>query len=205
MSEHPALEGIVEWALREGGARGEVAAHLETCETCREARLWAEALAAAIADGPPAPAPEALVERALAIPSEHPRPAARSAGWSIARLVGDAFRRPQLAGVRGSATGRRFLYEIAGGHVDLEIAPDPDDAERFRITAQVLLDETGAPDDLIAVLSGEERPLSSAIGDESGAFAFHGVSPGEYRIDLIAPSAALGVRIGEVAVEAGEP
>jgi hypothetical protein len=205
VSEHPALERIVDWALGRGGLPGEIGGHLERCETCRGARVWAEALAAAIAGGPPATAPEALVERVLAIPSEHPRPATRRAGWSIARLVTDAFRRPQLAGVRGSATGRRFLYEMAGGHVDLEIAPDPDDAERFRITAQVLLDETGAPDDLIAVLSGAGRALASASGDESGAFAFHGVMPGEYRIELIAPSAELGVRIGGIAVETGEP
>ena len=86
-----------------------------------------------------------MVERALAIPSTHPRPALPRKAWSIARLIEHAFGQPRLAGVRGSATGRRFLYAIAGGHVDLEIAPDPDDGERFRITGQVLLDEDGAP------------------------------------------------------------
>ncbi|HJU87134.1 MAG TPA: hypothetical protein VJ788_07195, partial [Gemmatimonadota bacterium] len=203
MSEHPALERIVEWALGRG-ASGEIGPHLESCEACRGARAWAEALAAAIAAGRPGAAPEAVVERALGIPFEHPRPATRAASWSIARLVERAFDRPQLAGVRGRATGRRFLYAIDGGHVDLEIAPDVDDGERFRITAQVLFDEEGAPDDLIAILSGEGRPLSSASGDESGTFAFYAVAPGEYRIELIAPSAQRGARIGGVAVETSE-
>jgi hypothetical protein len=167
--------------------------------------VWARALAGAVSESPPAAAPEALVERALAIPAVHPRPAARRTGWSIARLVEDAFRRPQLAGIRGSATARRLLYTIDGGHVDLEIAPDPDDAEKFRITAQVLLDEGGAPDDLVAVLSRAGTPLLGASGDAGGTFVFHAVAPGEYRIELISPSAQLGVRIGGVSIETGEP
>jgi hypothetical protein len=205
VSEHPTLERIVEWALGRGGEPDAIGSHLERCEACRGAGAWAEALAEAIADGPPAAAPEALVARALAIPSEHPRRAMPTAGWSIARLVEHAFRQPQQAGVRGSTTARRHLYAIAGGHVDLEIAPDPDDAERFRITAQLLFDEAGAPDDLIAVLSTGGTALASASGDESGTFAFHAVAPGEYRVELIAPSAQLGVRIGGIVVETGPP
>lgn len=205
MSEHPALERIVDWALGGAGSSGEVGSHLETCEACRKARAWAEALAEAVATGPPEAAPEAMVERALAIPSEHPRPGMPRPGWSIARLVEHAFGRPQLAGVRGSATGRRFLYAIDVGHVDLEIATDPDDGERFRITGQVLFDEGGAPGDLIAVLSSPGAPLSSAIGDEGGTFAFRGVAPGDYRIEILSPSAEIGVRIGDVAVETGTP
>ena len=205
MSDHPALDRIVEWALGRDDPSSGIDSHLEACAACREARIWAEALAAAIATGPPGAAPEAVVERALAIPSEHPRSAMRRVGWSVARLVEHAFGRPQLAGVRGSATGRRCLYAIDGGHVDLEIATDPDDGERFRITGQVLLDEHGAPDDLIAVLSSEEAPLSGATGDESGTCVFRGVAPGQYRIAVISPSSGLGVGIGDVPVETGEP
>jgi hypothetical protein len=202
MSEHPALERIVEWSLGRSGSSAEIESHLVACEACRDSRAWAEALAAAVAAGPPAPAPEELVSRAIAIPSGNPRPATRRR-WSIARLVEHAFGFPQLAGVRGSSSGRRFLYTIDGGHVDLEIAPDPDDGEAFRITAQVLLDEEGAPGDLIAVLSGEGTPFSSASGDATGMLAFHAVAPGAYRIELISPSAELGVRIGGIAVETG--
>lgn len=204
MTEHPALVRIVEWALGRDPSSG-MESHMATCEACREARAWAEALAAAVAAGPPGIAPEAVVERAIAIPSAHPRPALPRTGWVIARLIEHAFGQPRLAGVRGSATGRRFLFAIAGGHVDLEITPDPDDGERFRVTGQVMLDERGVPDDLIAVLSIADVPAAAATGDESGTFAFRAVAPGHYRIEIISPSAQLGVRIGGVDVETGEP
>jgi hypothetical protein len=205
VNDHPAIERIVDRALGRGDPSGEIAAHVSGCAACREIEAWAAALAAAVAEGPLAAAPEALVERALAIPSDAPRRSERRREWSIARLVEDAFARPRLAGVRGAAIGRRMLYEVPGGHVDVELAPDPEDGERVRITAQVLFDEGGAPDDLVAILLRDGEPVSRAAGDETGTFVLRRIPPGDYRIEILFPATGRAVRIASVPVETGSP
>jgi hypothetical protein len=205
VSDHPPIDRIVDRALGRGDPSREIADHLAGCAACREIEAWATALAAAVAQGPPMTVPEELVERALAIPSEA-RPRARPRReWSIARLIEDAFARPVLAGVRGAAVGRRSLYEVPGGHVDLEIAREPDDGERVRITAQVLFDEGGAPADLVAILSSDRATVSRAVGDETGTFVFRRIPPGDYRMEIVSPSAGRGVRIGSLSVEIEAP
>jgi hypothetical protein len=205
VNDHPTIERIVDRALGRGDSSAEIATHLSGCAACREIEEWAVALAAAVSQGAPTTAPEGLVERALTIPSEAPRRARARREWSIARLVEGAFARPLLAGVRGAGTGRRALYEVPGGHIDLEIAPDPEDGERVRVTAQVLFDEGGAPADLMAILSRERAPVSRALGDETGTFVFRRVSPGSYGIEIVSPSAGRALRIGDVSVEIEAP
>jgi hypothetical protein len=202
VSEHPSLERIVDRALGRSEASAELEAHLAGCTRCREAQVWAADLAAAAAAGPPMSAPGGLVERALSIPSLEPRTPVRRE-WSLARLVGDAFSRPHLAGVRGAGTARRMLYEVPGGHVDLEIAPDPDDGERFRIIAQVLFDDTGLSGDLAAILWRDREPVARAASDESGVFTLERVPSGEYRLDVLSVSTGRAILIG-VRVETGE-
>jgi hypothetical protein len=205
VSDHPSIDRIVDRALGRGDPAGEIADHLASCAACREIEAWATALAAAVAQGPPTTVPEELVERALAIPSEAPARARPRRRWSIARLIEDAFARPVLAGVRGASVGRRSLYEVPGGHVDLEIAREPDDGERLRITAQVLFDEGGAPADLVAILSSDRAAVSRAAGDETGTFVFRRIPPGDYRMEIVSPSAGRGVRIGCLPVEIEAP
>ena len=201
MNDHPAIERIVDRALGRGDLSGEIAGHLAGCAGCREIEAWSAALAAAVAEGPPLTTPDELVERALAIPAEAVRRARPRRQWSIARLIEDAFARPVLAGVRGAAVGRRSLYEVPGGHIDLEIAPDSEDRERVRITAQVLFDDGGPPTDLMAILRGDRTPVFRAVGDETGTFVFRRIPPGDYRMEIVSPSAGRGVRIGSVPVE----
>lgn len=203
MNDHPAIERIVDRALGRGDLSPEIAAHVSGCAACREIETWAAALAAAVSDGPLAAAPEALVDRARAIPSDFPRPAQRRREWSIAQLVEDAFARPRLVGVRGASIGRRMLYAVPGGHVDVELAPDPEDGERVRITAQVLFDEGGAPADLLAILLRDEEPVSRAGGDETGTFVFRRIPLGDYRIEILFPTTGHAIRITSVAVETG--
>jgi len=205
VTEHPTLDRILDRVLgREGGASDEIAAHLSGCEQCREAEAWAADLVAAASQGPPVEAPDNLIARAAAIPSAEPRrrPATEQR-WSIARVVQDAFARPLLAGVRGGATARRMLFDLEGGHVDLEVAPAPDDGERFRITAQVMLDDTPSLPDLAAILWRGAEPAARASGDETGTFVLENVPPGGYRLDVLSLSTGQAIRIGRVPVETG--
>lgn len=202
MSNHPTLERIVGRVLGAGADSDDVREHLGQCARCREAEAWAQELLAAVSQGPPLTAPESLVERAILIPTEEPRPRS-GRQWSLARLLKDAFARPLLAGVRGGATARRMLYEVPGGHVDLEIAADPEDAERVRITAELLLDDVDPPRDLIALLWSENELVSRAVGDESGAFMLRCVDPGDYRMELLSLASGRAIRIASVVVDRG--
>jgi hypothetical protein len=203
VSDHPPLERIVDRVLGASADSDDVRTHLAQCARCREAEAWAQELLAAVTQGPPLTAPESLVDRAILITTAAPRPQS-GRGWSLARLLEDAFARPLLAGVRGAATARRMLYEVPGGHVDLEIAADPEDAERVRITAQLLLDEAvDPPRDLIALLWSGNQLVSRAVGDESGTFALRSVDPGDYRMELLSPASGRAIRIVSVVVETG--
>ncbi|HET7693444.1 MAG TPA: hypothetical protein VFM44_10185 [Gemmatimonadota bacterium] len=203
MSEHPSLERILDHALGRSGASRELEAHMAGCTRCRDARAWATELATAVAEGPPLSAPDGLVDRAISIAREEPRRQAERR-WSIARLVEGAFSRPLLAGVRGGATARRMLYEIPGGHVDLEIGPDADDGERWRILAQVMFDDGESAADLAAILWDGRVPVARAAGDETGSFVFGGVPPGEYRLDILSLSSGRAILVGGVRMETGE-
>lgn len=203
MSDHPALEQILDRVLGRGDCTGGIAEHLIACASCRQASAWAAALVSATGGGPPVVAPETLIERALSIPSEEPRRRAERERWSIARLVEDAFARPLLAGVRGSATARRMLYELPDGHVDLEIGPEPEDGERFRITAQVLLTGADPSGEVLAILWRDDALAARASGDETGTFVIGQVEPGEYRLEILSPSTGRAIRIASLAVETG--
>jgi hypothetical protein len=204
MSEHITLDRIIDRIVDpDRHDTEELSDHLATCERCRDADRWARGLVEAVAGGRPPKAPEALVERALAIPTELPRPRAERE-WSIARLVEGAFSRPALAGVRGGATGQRLLFEIPGGHLDLEIARAPDDGEALRLTGQLLLDQAPPPSDILAILWRDRTLLARASGDTTGLFVLTPVLPGEYRLDLLSLSTGRAVRLGEIRVEARE-
>ena len=204
MSEHPTLDQIVDRVLgRAGDADDELSAHLAGCASCREAEAWAAALVSAAADGPTPAAPDAWIEKAVEIPALDPRPRPVARRWSIARLVEDAFARPLLAGVRGAATSRRLLYDVDGGHVDLEVASDPEDAERFRITGQVLLEAGDPPGDLAVILWRGTGRAARGEGDDTGVFVLPGVPAGEYRLEILSLAAGAAIRIGGVTVKAG--
>ena len=203
MSDHPALEEILDRVLGRGDYTGGIAEHMIACASCRRAKAWATALVRAAEGGPPVVAPETLIERAISIPSEEPRRRAERVRWSIARLIEGAFARPLLAGVRGSATARRMLYELEDGHVDLEIGPDPDDGERFRITAQVLPTGADLSGEVLAILWRGDALVARASGDETGTFVLGEVEPGEYRLEILSPSTGRAIRIASLAVETG--
>lgn len=203
MSDHPPLERIVGRVLGASPDSDEDRAHLAQCARCRRAEAWAQALLAAVTQGPPLTAPEPLVDRAILIPTVEQRPRSRP-GWSLARLLEDAFARPLLAGVRGTAIASRMLFEVPGGHVDLEIGADPEDAERVRITAQLLLDEAvDPPRDLIGLLWSENALVSRAVGDESGTFVLRGVDSGDYRMEILSLASGRAIRIASFVVETG--
>ena len=143
-----------------------------------------------------------MIERAVSIAFDEPRRRAGRERWSIARLVEDAFARPILAGVRGSATPGGMLYELPDGHVDLEA--DPEDGERCRITGQVLLADVGPPADALAILWQDDALAARASGDETGTFVLGEVQPGEYRLEILSPSAGRAIRIANLRVETGD-
>ena len=203
MSDHPALEEILDRVLGRGDYTGGIAEHMIACASCRRAKAWATALVRAAEGGPPVVAPETLIERAISIPSEEPRRRAERVRWSIARLIEGAFARPLLAGVRGSATARRMLYELEDGHVDLEIGPDPDDGERFRITAQVLPTGADLSGEVLAILWRGDALVARASGDETGTFVLGELEPGEYRLEILSPSTGRAIRIASLVVETG--
>jgi hypothetical protein len=120
-------------------------------------------------------------------------------------LVEDAFAQPALAGVRGAATGRRMLFEVEGGHVDVEITPSPEDGEHLRLRGQLIFEDRPPPEDLLALLWSERRAVARASGDPTGTFVFSRVPPGLYRLDLLSLSAQRAVRIAEITVEVEEP
>ena len=193
---HTTLDRLVEIALGAAAAEAE-AAHLAACERCRRARSWAEELVLAGGrrlDEPPAEA----MERAAAIGRDPVARAPRRARLSIARLVTDLFARPAPAGVRGGAgASRRLLYESEGAELDLEIAPAAADAERCRLTGQLL--DPGAVDAL-AILWRAGVVAAHAAGDESGAFVFPRVEPGTYRLEVWLPADARVVRVEDLEV-----
>lgn len=188
-----------------GGEWNDLRTHLAGCEPCQETERWARKLVEAIAHGPHREAPKSLVDRALGIPGEEPRAVLEAGGWSLARLVEDAFARPALAGVRGAAAGRRMLFELEGGHVDVEIGPSADDGEQLKLRGQVIFEDRRPPDDLLALLWSERRTIARATGDAAGGFVFSRVPPGLYRLDLLSLSAQRAVRIAEITVEVEEP
>ena len=204
MSDHPALEQILDRVLGRGDCTGGIAEHLIACASCRQASAWATALIRAAGGGPPVVTPETVIERAVSIAFDEPRRRAERERWSIARLVEDAFARPLLAGVRGSGTARRMLFELADCHVDLEISCDPEDGERYRITGQVLFAEEGPPADVLATLWRDGALAARASGDETGTFVIGDVAPGEYRLEILSPSDGRAIRIARLPVEGGE-
>jgi hypothetical protein len=202
MSEHITLDRIIDRIVDpDRHDTDELSDHLASCERCRDADRWARELVQAVAGGEPTAAPQRVVERAQAIPAGEPRPRTKRA-WSIARLVEGAFSRPALAGVRGGATGQRLLFEIPGGHLDLEIAQAPEDGEALRLTGQLLLDQAPPPSDILAILWRGRTLLARASGDTTGLFVLTPVPPGEYRLDLLSLSTGRAVRLGEIRVEA---
>lgn len=207
MTDHPSLDRILDRLLDPTGAGGQardLAAHLASCEQCREADRWARQLVLAVAEGPPVAAPEALIDRALGIPEAEPRVRPATARWSIAWLVQDAFARPALAGVRGGATTRRMLYELDGGHVDIEIAPSPEDGESVRLTGQLLLDDAPPPEDVVALLWRDRSVVARASGDATGMFLLPSVPAGTYQLDLLSLASGRAVRVGSMKVETDE-
>src|SRR5688572_1882062 len=155
MSTHPTLGDILDAVRGSGAATDEVARHLPECARCRESAAWVQELLAAAASGPlPAP-PEDVIARAVGI-ARAERPTrereAPTPRWSIAQLIRDSLMTPALAGVRGGPASRRLLYEVEGAHLDLEVSPATHDAERRRLTGQLLVGEMMPPDDVLAVL-----------------------------------------------------
>ena len=208
MNDHPTLERILDLVLETGPDRelGELQAHIADCETCTDTERWARKLLDAIEEGPPVETPGSLIERARELPRSEPRPRLEAKpAWSMARLIEGAFSRPALAGVRGAGTGNRMLYELEGGHLDLEISPDPDDGENLRLVGQVLFDDRPPPDDTIAMLWSQRRAVARASADAAGLFIFTHVPPGVYGLDLLSLSVHRAVRIAQVTVELGEP
>lgn len=193
MSDHLDPGRLVDLA-REPGRIGEAErAHLEACETCAEARRWADAVLEAASAEPLGVPPAAVVERALSIPDEQPAPARREAPrWSLARWLPGLL--PAAAGVRGAASTRR-LYDSDAGRVDVEVAPDPDDAERWRVTGRLEPAGGPAPGDALAVLWDGETLEGHAAGDEIGLFVLSGVRAGRYRLEVWSPAAGAAVRI----------
>jgi hypothetical protein len=204
MSEHIPLDRIMDRLV--DPARHdtrEIADHLATCDRCRDAERWAGELLETVTGERPLAAPEELVQRALGIPAESPRPAKRRE-WSLARLVEGAFSRPALAGVRGGAPGQRLLYQIPGGHLDIEIAPTADDGEALRVTGQLLLDDAPPPGDILAALWRGRTMVARATGDPTGLFVLTPVQPGAYRLDLLSLTTGGAVRVGQITLEARE-
>lgn len=193
MSRHLDLERIVDLARGVAAASEAESGHLTGCDRCARAARWARGVADAAAVGPLESPPASAVERAIALADERPRPRAR---WSPARLLPDAFARPELAGVRsgGPVSGRR-LYEADRATLDVELASSPADPERWRITAQ--LERSGEPPagDVLAVLWRGEAVFARAEGDATDVFAFDGVAPGTYRLEAWSPAAGAAVRI----------
>lgn len=215
--DHPTLDRILDHVLaRRQTAEADAApdaatdadaldTHFEACEPCRDAESWLRKLMDAVVLGPSPRAPESLIESAIAIFREEPRAQPEAGGWSLAILARDAFAQPALAGVRGAATGRRLLYQIEGGHLDLEISPAPDDGEHLRLTGQVIFDDRPPMEDLLAILWRDRRAIARAAGDAAGVFVFPRVPPGVYRLDILSLSVHRALRIAELTVEMEEP
>ena len=113
MSDHPALEQILDRVLGRGLYRRDRRASDRLRELPAGLGLGRGARQRD-GGGPPVVAPETVIER-VSIPFDEPRRHTGRERWSIARLVEDAFARPILAGVRGSASARRMLYELPDG------------------------------------------------------------------------------------------
>lgn len=203
MTEHLDLGRLVDLAREPGGAGEAEREHLADCEACAEARRWAEAVARAVAIEPLEPPPPGVLERALAIPRESPPPVRRRAPrWSLARLLPGLS--PAAAGVRGRVAPTRRLYESEAGRLDVEVAEDPEDAERWRVTGRLDPAEGPPPDDALAVLWDEAAVAAHAAADEIGFFVLPRVSPGRYRLEVWSSAADAAVRIEPFDVPPGE-
>ena len=207
MKRHPSLERIFD-AVRRSDRRGdELATHLAECALCAESAAWVEELLGAVARGPlPEPTAEAL-DRAIAIPETVGRPRRREETrqrWSLARLVRDAFLRPAMAGVRGGSMAQRFLYEAEDAHLDLEVAAAPGDAERRRLTGQLLIEGSHQTDAVLAVLWRGSHVAGRAVGDELGIFVLDDVVPGGYRLEVLSPATGHAVRVAALVVDGAE-
>jgi hypothetical protein len=207
MKRHPSLGGIFDAVRLTDGPGDDFARHLAECAHCAESAEWIEGILAAVAQGPlPEPTAEALA-RAISIPETAPRPRRRESTrqrWSLARLVPDAFARPAMAGVRGGPTAQRFLYETEMAHLDLEVATAPGDAERRRLTGQLVIEGSPQSGDVLAVLWRESYIAARAIGDELGVFVLDDVAPGSYRLEVLSPTTGHSVRVMELAVDGAE-
>lgn len=193
MRSHLDLERIVDLARGLAPATAEESAHLEGCDRCAGAAGWVRDVAEAAAVGPLESPADAALERAIALADEMPRLRAR---WSPARLLPDAFARPERVGVRstGSVAGRR-LYEAEGATLDIELAASPADPEQWRITAQLERSDAPPAGDVLAVLWRGDAALARAEGDPSDVFVFDRVAPGAYRLEAWSPAAGAAVRI----------
>jgi hypothetical protein len=207
MKRHPSLGGIFDAVRRSDAPGDDIARHLVECGHCAESAAWIEGVLAAVARGPlPEPTAEAL-SRAIAIPETAPRPKRREAPrsrWSLARLLPDAFARLAMAGVRGGSTTQRFLYETEDAHLDLEVAAAPGDAERRRLTGQLVIEGTRQTDEVLAVLWQDSQIAARAAGDELGIFVLDDVVPGTYRLEVLSPVTGHAVRVAALAVDEAE-
>ena len=207
MSTHPTLGDILDAVRGNGAATDEVARHLPECARCRESAAWVEELLAAAASGPlPAP-PEDVIARSVGI-TRAERPTrereAPTPRWSIAQLLRDSLMTPALAGVRGGPVSRRLLYEVEGAHLDLEVSPATHDAERRRLTGQLLVGETMPPDDVLAVLWQSQSVAAQASGDELGQFVLDDISPGDYQLDVWSISTGRAVRVATLSIDTAD-
>lgn len=193
MSDHLDLGRLVDLAREPGGIGEAERAHLEACGPCAEARRWAETVVRAASTEPLEDPPAAIVERARSIPDERPAPARREAPrWSLARWLPGLL--PAAAGVRGAASSRR-VYDSEAGRVDVEIVPDPGDAERWLLMGRMETAGEIVPDDVLAVLWEDTSIVAHAAGDEIGWFVLSGVEAGRYRFEVWSPAADAAVRI----------
>lgn len=207
MSTHPTLGDIFDAVRSKGTATDEVARHLPGCARCRESAAWVGELLAAAASGPlPAP-PEDVIARAVGIARAERSTREREAPtprWSIAKLLRDSLMTPALAGVRGGPALRRFLFEAVGAHLDLEVSPAPHDAERRRLTGQLLVADTMPPDDVLAVLWQGQSVAAQASGDEQGQFVVDNVTPGDYQLDVWSITTGRAIRVASLSIDTAD-
>jgi hypothetical protein len=89
-------------------------------------------------------------------------------------------------------------------HLDLEVATAPGDAERRRLTGQLVIEGSPQSGDVLAVLWRESYIAARAIGDELGVFVLDDVAPGSYRLEVLSPTTGHSVRVMELAVDGAE-
>ena len=76
--------------------------------------------------------------------------------------------------------------------------------ERYRITGQLLFADEGPPPDALAILWRDSALAARASGDETVTFVIEHVAPGEYRLEILSPSAGRAIRIASLSMEGGE-